>query len=155
MEYPTLYRRRFIPLEIVKLSKDKIVHIDEDIIVTSWETIKPRDDFKWGRSCYFIKLGYKISAFYRNDNSLLYYYCDIIDTQYDSEKNEYIFNDLLVDVVIDENGFVKVLDLNELPEALEKGLITTEQLKQALFCCDSLLNIIYNGKFNDLTSFLR
>ena len=42
----SLYRKRFIPCETNYLKDDKIVYMDENIIITKWDTLKPRKDIK-------------------------------------------------------------------------------------------------------------
>jgi len=143
MEYPKLVRRRLIPFETVPLKDDKIVFMKEDIIVTHWDVLKPRKDFQKGISCYFIKEGYKISRFMDKDGGLVYFYCDIVETDYDEEENTYIFTDLLADVIIYPDGRVKVVDLGEIAEAMEKKLIDGEMVKKALLRLDKLLDIVY------------
>ena len=59
-----IYRKRLIPDECILLKDDEILEIDEDYIVTKWKTLKPRRDFSHGYSCYFLKLGFKISKFF-------------------------------------------------------------------------------------------
>jgi len=76
----------------------------------------------------------------------IYIYCDIIEVELND--NEYLFTDLLADVIVYENGFTKVLDLAEIPEALDEGLITLDQAKKALIVLDKLLNMIYDGKLD-------
>lgn len=41
-----LFRRRFIPEEIVELKDDKILSMDKNnnIIITKWNVLKPRND---------------------------------------------------------------------------------------------------------------
>jgi len=155
MEKPKLYRRRFIPDEIVFLKDDMIEHMDERIIVTSWKAIRPRSDFESGCSCYFLNEGYKVSRFFDKDGKLIHTYCDIISVEYDEAANEYIFNDLLIDVLILNDGTVKVLDLDELSEALDRGFITVELAKTALSTTDRLLSIIYSGGLDELTERLK
>ena len=81
---PTLYRKRLIPDECVNLKNDNIIFLDSDAIVTSWNTFRPKAEFTHGTSYYVINEGFKISKFYKADNSLAYIYCDIIDTSYDA-----------------------------------------------------------------------
>ena len=47
---------------------------------------------------------------------------------------------------------VKVLDINELAIALEKKLCDPERIMQALKKLDNLLNLIYDDKFDTLSS---
>lgn len=150
MPAPVLYRKRIIPEECVLLKDDKVLYQDEQIIVTGWNTLKPKKDLHHGYSCYFLKEGYKVSKFYREDNSLLFWYCDIVEHDYNPETNTYIFTDLLADVIIYPDGFVKVVDIDELVTALGDGLISEDTLKKSLLCLNNLLEIIYSGNFDTL-----
>lgn len=124
MKDPILYRRRLIPEECVLLKDDRILLHADNILVTSWQALKPRKDLHHGYSCYFFKEGYKISKFYAADNTLLYYYCDIITHDYNEKTNTLIVTDLLADVIIYPDGFVKVVDLAEISQALSANLLT-------------------------------
>lgn len=150
MPTPILYRKRIIPDECVLLKDDKILHRDEQIIVTGWNSLKPRKDLHHGYSCYFLKEGYKVSKFYREDNSLLYWYCDIVEYDYHPDTDTYIVTDLLADVIIYPDGFVKVVDIDELVTALNEKLISEDTLKKSLLNLSSLLEIIYSGTFDKL-----
>ena len=152
MEDLKIYRKRMIPDECIILKDDVILEVTDDIIVTSWKTLKPRRDFHHGYSCYYLNLGYKISKFYREDNTLLYWYCDIVNYDYREEDHSLIVTDLLADVVIYPDGYIKVLDIDELAIALEKKLCSPEIVTQALRKLDGLLNIIYDDKFETLSS---
>lgn len=154
MTNPILYRRRIIPDECVLLKDDIILSCDEDHIVTKWNALRPKKDLHHGASCYFLKEGFKVSKFCREDDSLLYFYCDIVDYNYDSAQNNLIVTDLLADVIIYPDGFVKVVDLDELVTALEARSISLDTLKASLNKLDKLLNIIYSGKFEHLTKML-
>ena len=154
MENITLYRRRLIPDEIVHLKDDMVLYHDDTVIITKWKTIKPRKDMDHGFSAYLLKEGIKVSKFYRADNSLLYWYCDIVDYEYDSVKNSYTSTDLLADVVLYPDGKIKVLDLDELAEASVKDLITKEQIHSALIRTDMLLTTMYSGEFSRYTNLI-
>ena len=148
-----LYRKRIIPKECTLLKDDKILYQDENIIVTSWDILKPRKDLlHHGYSCYFLNDGYKVSKFYKEDNSLLYWYCDIVEYEYQPDTNTYIFTDLLADVIVYPDGFVKVVDIDELATALNDKLISEDTLKKSLLCLNNLLEIIYAGDFDTLKS---
>ena len=151
MDYPVLYRKRLIPEECIPLKDDIILYMDDEIIVTKWNTLKPRKDFHHGYSCYFLKEGYKVSKFLAMDDSLVYWYCDIIDFEYRSDDNAYIFRDLLADVIVMPDGFVKVVDLDEFEQALEAGTLNELDVRRALRSLSKLLNIIYDGHFESLT----
>ena len=96
---------------------------------------------------FFLKEGYKVSKFLREDNSLLYWYCDIIKTDYDSSTNTYVFTDLLADVIMYPDGFVKVVDIDEIAEALKSGKLPPEDVISLLTSLDKLLKIVYSEDF--------
>ncbi len=146
----TLYRRRLIPEECLPLPNDIILHCDRDVLVTSWKTIRPKKDMDHGYSCYYLEEGYKISKFYRSDNTLLYYYCDIISPSYDKNANILTVTDLLADVIVYPDGFVKVVDVDELVTAMHQGTLSLSLLCDALLTLDRLLRLIYAGKFKEL-----
>ena len=150
MADPILYRKRLIPEECILLKDDRILARDDDNIITAWHTIKPRKDLHHGYSCYYLREGFKVSKFYREDGSLLYWYCDIVSYDHNPDTDTYIVTDLLADVIIYPDGFVKVVDIDELVTALNDKLITEEILKTSLINLNSLLSIIYDGKFNRL-----
>lgn len=150
MDKPVLYRKRIIPEEIVLLDKDEILYSDEGHIVTRWNTIRPKKILHHGCSCYFLKEGFKVSKFYREDGTLIYWYCDIISYTFDPEANTYVFTDLLADVLIYPDGKVEVVDVGEIADALLDGTLTTDEMIPALRSLDKLLGIIYSGKFSDI-----
>lgn len=147
MADPILYRKRLIPEECILLKDDTVLYRDEQIIVTGWNSLKPRKDLHHGCSCYYLSKGIKVSRFYKEDDSLLFWYCDIVDYDYDKASDTYIVTDLLADVIIYPDGFVKVVDLDELVTARESGILTEDKLKKALLRLDYLLKIIYAGDF--------
>lgn len=150
MDKPILYRKRIIPDEIVPLSDDIILYFDDRVIVTKWTALHPKKDLHHGYSCYFLREGYKVSKFMYENDDLLYWYCDIMDYEERAEDNSWIFRDLLADVLVYPDGFVKVVDLDEFEEALENGSITFEDVKKALKSLDKLLKTIYSGEFDKL-----
>lgn len=150
MNEPVLYRKRIIPDEIVLLDKDEILYSNDSYIVTKWNAIKPKKVLHHGCSCYFLEDGFKVSKFYREDGSLIYWYCDIISYDYDAEKNSYVFTDLLADVLIYPNNDVRVVDVDEIADALEAGTLKVEEMIPALRSLDKLLKIIYSGEFSKI-----
>lgn len=152
MAYPNLYRKRLIPAECVALKDDIILRYDDEYIITSWKTLHPKKDLDHGFSIFFKKEGWKISRFYTKDNTLMYVYCDIVSYDMNEENNDLTVIDLLADVIIYPDGFVKVVDLDELAEAVREGMLTGEQLNNCLVCLNSLLTRIYNGELDNLCS---
>lgn len=155
MTNPILYRRRIIPEECILLKDDIIVSCSEEHIITRWQALHPKKDLHHGSSCYFLKEGIKVSKFCYEDDSLLYWYCDIVDFDYNSTKNTLIVTDLLADVIIYPDGFVKVVDLDELVTALESQSISLDTLKSSIKKLDYLLKIIYSGNFDRLKAYIE
>lgn len=147
-----LYRKRIIPEECKELKDDVILRADDELIVTTWNTLNPKLDFSHGCSAYYLKQGFKVSKFYRQDNTLLYWYCDIVDYSYDESAHSMTATDLLADVIVFPDGQVKVVDLDEMADALDRGLISQELLTTCLRRLNDLLSIIYRDKFDRLQS---
>lgn len=147
MKKPSILRKRFIPFETVDISGDELVFRDENLIITKWKVIRPRADIDRGISFTFLKEGYKISRFYDPQGNFVYWYCDIIDVEYAAESDTYTLIDLLVDIKILPDGSVRVLDIDEIADALEGNIITQELAIRAMRKLDGLLKIIYEGNF--------
>lgn len=146
-----LYRKRHIPEECVLLKDDRILLLNDSCLVTSWDVLKPRTDFASGISLFDFKKHWKITRVAKADGSLYHWYCDIMKMHitHDTEQNAvtYLMEDLLIDIVLEPDGSVHVLDLDEAAEAYEKGLISGEDLSLALRAADQLLRVIRNGEF--------
>lgn len=151
MDQIHLFRKRYIPNEITELKNDSILSASPHLIVTRWDVLKPRTDISWGISAYYPEKGFKISKIFNTDNNLVYWYCDIIRTEYQAENNSYTFHDLLVDVLIYPDGHVEVVDLDEFADAMEQGILDSTTIAHAMRVTNDLLQIIYNGHFSDLT----
>lgn len=147
MNKPVVLRRRYIPFEVADISSDELLFRNEIILVTKWKSIKPRLDIYGGISFTFLDRGYKLGRFYDQNGQFLYWYCDIIEVHYNQASDTYTLNDLLVDIKILPGGEVRLLDADELAQALEEGLISSEQACKALKTMDGLLRLIYSGNF--------
>lgn len=155
MENVKLYRKRIIPQECVYLKDDIILYQDSEVIITRWNTLHPKKTLHHGYSCYFLERGFKVSKFYDHDSQLISWYCDIISTSYDIKENSYIFTDLLIDVIVYPDGFVRVVDLDELADAFRDRLLTNDELQMALRRLDKLLSLIYKGAFSRLQKYIE
>lgn len=148
-----LFRKRHIPEECIPLKNDKILHLDDASLVTSWNVLKPRSDFASGTSLFDFEKHWKITRVAKADGSLYHWYCDIMNVHISEDKETntatYLMEDLLIDIVIEPDGSVHVLDLDEAAEAFEKGLITGADLTLALNAADALLRIIRSGEFEE------
>ena len=145
-----IYRRRYIPKEYIDLKNDERVFLDENYLITKWKPLRPRTDFAAGVSVYCLKEGWKISNIMDEEGNTLEWYCDICEFIIDDENNTFTSNDLLLDVIIYPNGRELILDADEAADALEKGLITKEQMIKALRSFNSLLEVIRHGEFENL-----
>ena len=155
MESIKLYRKRIIPEECVFLKDDIILHYDRETIVTKWETLRPKKTLHHGISCYFLERGFKVSKFYDHEGKLISWYCDIISHTFDPSSNTYVFTDLLADVIIYPDGFVRVVDLDELADALRDKKLTQEELQLSLRHLDKLLSLIYKGAFPKIQNYIE
>lgn len=155
MEQARLFRRRFLPDELIELKDDRILSLSEDILITQWNVLKPRKDIASGISAYFIRQGVKVSKIYDSMQHLVYWYCDIIDTEIDSEQNIYTFNDLLIDVLVFPDGHVEVVDMDEFADTMEKNILDKKTCILALRHTNDLLSLIYAGKFSQMTDYIE
>ena len=154
MSRPRLFRRRFIPDENIELKDDMILALEPNLIITSWNVLKPRRDISRGVSAYFIDKGIKVSKVFDNAGQMVYWYCDIIETHYDEKENTYTFNDLLIDVVVYPDGQVEVLDMDESADAMEQGILSVGTIAHAMRATDDLLHTIYAGEFEKYTHYI-
>lgn len=150
MANPMLYRRRFIPNETIPLQDDIILHLDDNFIVTKWVTLHPRKDIAWGISAYYLDQGFKVSKIFDKHNNVVYWYCDIIQAKKEPERNAIIIEDLLIDVVLYNDDSMRILDLEELSDALEQQLISQQETTYTLRTLNNLLKLIYSGQFHVL-----
>ena len=154
MSRPRLFRRRFISDENIELKDDMILALEPNLIITSWNVLKPRRDISRGVSAYFIDKGIKVSKVFDNAGQMVYWYCDIIETHYDEKENTYTFNDLLIDVVVYPDGQVEVLDMDEFADAMEQGILSVGTIAHAMRATDDLLHTIYAGEFEKYTHYI-
>ena len=148
-----LYRRRHIPNELTHLKDDRILQYNPGkLLITEWNTLKPRRDFARGVSAFFLDRGIKVSKLFDHVGNFSRWYCDI--GMFHLEDNCLTFEDLLFDVVINKDGSYRVLDIGEAAEAYRLQLITEEQLLYAMETLDSLLALIHNGQFRELQTII-
>jgi len=150
-----IYRRRYIPKEYIDLKNDERVSLDDNYLITKWKPLRPRSDFAEGVSVYCLKEGWKISNIMDKDGKTIHWYCDICEFEIDDENNTFTSNDLLLDVIVYPDGRELILDADEAAEALEKGMITKEQMIKALRSFNSLLEVLRHGEFENLVKRLN
>lgn len=150
MNTPVLYRKRLIPDECILLKDDEVLSCNEKMIITRWNTLRPKKDLHHGLSCYFLDKGVKVSKFYDAAGNLLCWYCDIVTYTYETAANTYVFTDLLADVIVYPDATVQVVDLDELACAMESNLLSADLVAAGLRQLDWLLRQIYSGTFCEL-----
>ena len=155
MNAPILYRRRLIPNETLLLKDDVTLYRDENRIVTRWNTIRPKKELHHGLSCYLLDKGVKVNKFYDRSGRLICWYCDIVSYSYDASSDTYIFTDLLADILVYPDGSLKVVDLDEMADAVEQGLLSGEMLLKGLRRTNWLLSKIYDGSFCEIRDFIN
>lgn len=107
--------------------------------MTKWNILKPRKDIDHGISVYYMKEGFKISKVFDAADRLVYWYCDIIETEYRPNENTYIFHDLLIDVLIYPDKHVEVVDLDEFAVSrrtlhFRRPLLANALRRRTIFC---------------------
>lgn len=151
----SLYRKRIIPNECILLKDDERISFDGDRFVTKWSALHPKPDLHHGISCYCFDLGCKVSKFYTAENKLLYWYIDIISHEWSAGETSLVVTDLLADILIYPDGFVKVVDVDEIADAFENGRISTQQLATSLRTLDRVLSMIYSGEFDKIKAYVE
>lgn len=141
-----IYRKRYFPNELIHLKNDIILHTEQNLIVTKWNTLRPRTDIACGISAYLIDKNIKVSKIFDCHQQLVHWYCDIILTE-QTEEHTFIFTDLLIDIIIDPDCTVHVVDMDELGDYIQNGTISPELACLALHAADHLLRSIENGEF--------
>lgn len=113
----------------------------ENIVVCDkglkWLSILPKDDF------------YCITAMLDENNEILLWYIDMIDSQGVDHNEIPYFDDLYLDLVVFPNGLIIEDDRDELEEALLKGDISREQFELANTTAQNLKQ----GLLSDITKF--
>ena len=83
---------------------------------------------------------YNVRVFYDAERNILQRYIDICkSTGFDNEANAPYYDDLFLDIIIGRTGDVRVLDEDELEEALLGGVITKDEYDFAVNLKDELL----------------
>ena len=56
-----LYRKRIIPQECILLEDDEILYLDQEVIITKWNTIHPKKTLHHGPWSFFIRMALCVS----------------------------------------------------------------------------------------------
>lgn len=141
------FKRKFFPPITFDISNDELHYHNDDIMVTSW--IPENSDMGVAKavSVFFLKEGFQISKKFDKKGNFLYWYCDIIAIEQNTQENSITFVDLIADVVVLPNGQVELIDLDEFADAIEKNIIEREYIAQAVRSMHNLLEYIYKQDF--------
>ena len=86
---------------------------------------------------------FNVRVFFDKERNILQRYIDICkSTGFDSAENAPYYDDLFLDIIIGKTGDVRVLDEDELEEALACGVITKDEFDFAVNLKDELLDEI-------------
>ena len=86
---------------------------------------------------------YNVRVFFDEERNILQRYIDICkSTGFDTEANAPYYDDLFLDIIIGRTGDVRVLDEDELEEALSSGVITKDEFDFAVGLKDKILEEI-------------
>ena len=96
---------------------------------------------------------FNVRVFFDEERNILQRYIDFSNSSgFDSEANAPYYDDLFLDIVIGKTGDVRVLDEDELEDALKLGVISKDEFDFANQVKDRLLQEIENksNKFIEL-----
>lgn len=127
-------------IEINEVSEAQIWKFNgEDMVVCDrgikWMSILPQNDF------------YCITAMMNENEEILVWYIDMIESQGTDSDGIPYFNDLYLDLVVYPDGTIMVDDMDELEEALLQKDITQEQYDLAVNTSDRLKSGILHDIF--------
>ena len=130
--------------------------VKEDLIISypyGQKTIVKKN-YKWLEVAYKNKNYFATSMFDEN-NELLEIYFDINKGNKFDDINNPEFDDMFLDVVLDNSGLVYVLDEDELKEAYEQKEITKKEYLQAIKDKDELYEYLVENKEEILKEYQR
>lgn len=85
---------------------------------------------------------YCISAYYDEKDQIIELYFDIIKEQFVDEDKVPGFKDLYLDVAVAADGYIAILDEDELNSALEENIIDKKDFELAWETCNQILDLI-------------
>ena len=133
-------------LTAVKVKEKLIVDMNgNDVVVLD-------DNFRWLEVYPDNNKNVALSIIINNKNEILQWYFDIAKNTDFTEKGVPYIDDLYLDVVMYPSGKIKIIDQDELQEALDCGDITKNDFEMAYNVADNLVKKI-DGKLKELTDF--
>lgn len=147
MSTPKRFKRRLMPEEVIDITSDTLHFMDSKLLITSWSSQDMDTEADFNYSWAYLDDGFQIHRKMDKDGNFLYWYIDILAIEYSEQQHAYTLTDLIVDVVVHPDGYVDVIDLDEMAEAMEQGFISQEQVVLALRHLDTVLRLNYAKKF--------
>lgn len=95
-----------------------------------------------------------VTAVYNTENEIVEWYFDMTKANGVTEEGVPYFDDLYLDIAVAPDFSVRILDEDELQEALDEQVITQEDYELAYRTCDSVLKTVVTNK-EFLVEFLK
>lgn len=109
------------------------------------EKVIVKKDYKWLEVAFRNKNYFATSMFNENDELLEIYFDINKGNHFDEDDNPY-FDDMFLDVVLDNSGLIYELDFDELDEALNEEIINLKEYVEAIQDKDELVNYLKENK---------
>lgn len=133
-------------LTALKVNEKSVVDMNgKDVVVID-------DNFRWLEVYPENNKNVALTVIINNQNEIVEWYFDIAKTTDFTEEGVPFIDDLYLDVVMYPSGKLKMIDQDELKEALDSGDITQQDFDLAYKVADKLVKDI-DGKSNELTDF--
>ena len=126
--------------------KEKLVVGDNFVIID--------DGFKWLEIYPEDNKNIAISVCINNKNEFLEWYFDIAKDSGLTEQGIPYIDDLYLDVIFTPTGEIRIIDQEELQEALDQKIITQKEFDLAYKVANSLINQL-QGKKEEIIKFTR
>ena len=124
--------------------------VNDDLIV---ERKRPPYNSLLGEDARFFYLlkrgiGVMTNCHFRSPYQDWQWYFHVADFYFDAARDSWIMKDLFCDIIVHRDGFHhRILDLHDLGDALDLGLITPADASQILRHTDSIVTQIAHGEF--------
>lgn len=126
--------------------KEKLVDEDELILID--------DGFKWLEIYPENNKNIAVSVSINNKDEILKWYFDIAKDSGLTEQGIPYIDDLYLDIILTPTEEIRIIDKEELQEALDKNIITQSDFDLAYKVADSLINQL-KGKQNEIVEFTK
>lgn len=126
--------------------KEKLVVEDELVIID--------DGFKWLEIYPENNKNIAVSVSINNKDEILKWYFDIAKDSGLTEQGIPYIDDLYLDIILTPTEEIRIIDKEELQEALEKNIITQSDFDLAYKVADNLINVL-KGKQNRIVEFTQ